>query len=83
LIELTIFTSQLLLVFFKHITVRTVNQGKVMQSAIYTACIQSMWLISSALGINALLNYDWLSVFAYVTGGVIGTILNFKIKIKS
>jgi len=79
--EIIIFTSQLLLVFFKHLTVRAVNSHKVVKSAIYTACIQISWLVSSALGINALLNSEWYSVVAYVIGGVVGTILNFKIKV--
>lgn len=76
-----IFISQLVLVFFKHITIRAIAQHKVGLTAIYTGIIQSAWLVSSALGINALLTGDWLVVFVYILGGIIGSILQFKIKV--
>jgi len=76
-----IFSSQLLLVFFKHLTVRAVSNHNVIKSMIYTSLIQISWLVSSALGIDALLNHNWIDVMAYIVGGVLGTYLNFKIKI--
>ena len=81
IITLTIFISQLLLVFFKHITVRAIAQNKVIKSMIYTMFIQLSWLVSSALGINALLNYDWINVIAYVVGGMVGTVISFRVKV--
>ena len=76
-----IFISQLLLVFFKHLTVRAVASHQVVKSMMYTTFIQASWLLSSALGINALLNHEWWNVLAYIVGGVVGTYLNFKIKV--
>jgi len=75
-----IFISQLALVFFKHLTVRTVNNHQILKSAFYTAMIQISWLVSSALGINALLNNEWLSVVSYILGGVVGSVLQFRIR---
>lgn len=79
---LIIFTAQLIMVFFKHIAIRAIAQHKVWHTLFYTFIIQSSWLVSSALGINALLNKDWTSVSAYIIGGVLGSYLQFKIKMK-
>lgn len=81
MIALVIFIAQLSLVFFKHLTVRAVTDHNVLKSMIFTAMIQISWLVSSALGINALLNSEYFNIFAYVAGGVVGTFLNFKIKV--
>lgn len=77
-----IFISQLILVFFKHIAIRAIAQHRIGLTAVYTAVIQSAWLVSSALGINALLKGDWFVVAAYITGGVVGSFLQFKFQIK-
>ena len=81
MIPLTIFTAQLALIFFKHLAVRAIAAHKVLQTAVYTVMIQVSWLVSSAYGINALLDHEWISVTAYILGGVIGSTLQFKIKI--
>ena len=83
LVALLIFTAQLALVFFKHLGIRAIAQHRVGLTAIYTALIQVSWLISSALGINALLNFEWLNVIAYIIGGVVGSYLQFKINIRT
>jgi len=76
-----VFISQLLLVFFKHINVRVLVKEQVVKSMFYTLLIQASWLVSSAIGIKALLDNDFLTVVFYLAGGVIGTYLNFKIKV--
>ena len=73
--------SQMALVFFKHLTVRTVVAKNVVKSMLYTLAIQASWLISSAIGINAFLESNYLVVVFYLLGGVIGTWFNFKIKV--
>jgi hypothetical protein len=82
MVELIIFTTQLLLVFFKYIAIRAILKNSIFQTLVFTFFIQSCWLISSALGINALLNYEWLSVISYIAGGILGSYLQFKIKLK-
>lgn len=73
--------SQLSLIFFKHITVRTVVANQIMKSMFFTFAIQASWLISSAIGIKAYLEGNYVIVAAYLLGGVVGTWLNFKIKV--
>ena len=78
---LAVSLSQMSLVFFKHINIRVIVKEQIYWSMFYTAMIQASWLIGSAIGINAYLNNNWLIVFLYIASGVVGTYLNFKIKV--
>lgn len=78
---LTVFISQMLLIFFKHINIRLIVAKEVAKSMLYTFLIQASWLLSSAIGINALLEHNYLVVGFYLLAGVLGTYLNFKIKV--
>lgn len=73
--------SQMALIFFKHINVRVLVKEKVYKSMGYTFLIQASWLISSAIGINALLQDNYIVVVFYLLAGVAGTYLNFKVKV--
>jgi hypothetical protein len=69
----------MLLVFFKHVNIRVIVAKQVVKSMLYTFFIQASWLVSSAIGINAMVQGDWVVVTFYLLGGVFGTYLNFKI----
>ena len=43
---------------------------------------KSTWLVSSAIGINSIINQDWINVFVYIVSGLIGDYIAMKIKIK-
>jgi len=76
-----VFISQLLLVFFKHLNVRMIANHKVWLAVIITGAIQASWLVSSALGIKGFLESNYLLICIYIAGGMIGSFLNFKIKV--
>lgn len=44
--------------------------------------IKTTWLISSFIGINAIINQNYLMAGFYIISGVLGDYLSFKIKIK-
>ena len=73
--------SQMLLVFFKHINIRVIVARQVVRTMFYTFLIQAAWLVSSAIGINALLEHNYVVVGFYLGSGVLGAYLNFKIKV--
>ena len=73
--------SQMTLIFFKHVNVRVLVAGQVRRSMFYTFLIQASWLISSAIGINAFIGGNYVVVAFYLAAGVLGTWLNFKIKV--
>ncbi len=73
--------SQMALVFFKHVNIRVIVAKQAVKSMFYTFAIQASWLISSAIGISAFLQHNYIVVVVYLASGVIGTWLNFKIKV--
>ncbi len=73
--------SQMALVFFKHVNIRVIVAKQVGKSMFYTFLIQASWLISSAIGISAFLEHNYVVVVVYLVSGVVGTWLNFKIKV--
>ena len=76
-----VFISQLLLVFFKHLNVRMIASHKVGLAVVITGAIQASWLVSSALGIKGFLESNYLLICIYVTGGMVGSFLNFKVEV--
>ena len=79
---ITLIISQLLFSFSRTLNVRYSSKDKVLMSVLTGVIIKSTWLLSSYLGINAIINADYLTAFVYVLSGVIGDYLFFKIKIK-
>lgn len=81
LVTLIIFATQILLVFFKHVTIRALAEGNVRKAVTYTMWIQISWLTSSSLAIDAFLSHDFLNVAFYIWGGMVGSYLSFKVKV--
>lgn len=78
---LVVSITQMLLIFLKHLNIRVIVARQVTKSMIYTFLIQTAWLVSSAIGINALLEHNYIVVAFYLGAGVLGAYLNFKIKV--
>ena len=46
------------------------------------AVVKLSWLVSAAIGVNSIIEHDWLTAVIYVISGVAGDYLSFKIKIQ-
>ena len=79
MLEITlVIISQFSLVFFKHLNIIKIVENEVIKTMALTAMTQISWLISSAIGINALLNNDYITVTAYIIAGVVGSYFALK-----
>ena len=78
---IVVFISQMLLIFFKHVGIRVIVKEQIIKSMFITFLIQSSWLVSSAIGISAFMKGNYIVVTFYLIAGVVGTYLNFKIKV--
>jgi hypothetical protein len=58
--------SQMALVFLKHVGLRVIVAKQVRRAMFYTFFIQASWLISSAIGINALVKGNYVVVVFYL-----------------
>jgi predicted membrane protein len=54
----------------------------ILGSVITGFLVKSTWLLATYLGVNALINQNYIVPIFYITGGVIGDYLSFKVRIK-
>ncbi|MBL4621937.1 MAG: hypothetical protein JKY89_06020 [Immundisolibacteraceae bacterium] len=76
-----VFAAQLALVFLKHLNIRKIAGQKVAHAVCITGAIQAVWLVASALGIKGFLDGDYTIVAAYIIGGMVGSYLQFKLRV--
>lgn len=74
--------SQLSFSFFRTLNVRYTSKDKVFMSILTGLIVKSSWLISSYIGINAIINKEYFTALLYILSGILGDYLSFKIKIK-
>ena len=75
-------TSQIIFSFSRTLNVRYTAKEKIVQTLATGIVIKITWLVSSAIGINALINQDYITAIIYIVSGVLGDYLSFKIKVK-
>lgn len=75
-------TSQLVFSFCRTLNVRYTSKDMILMSIITGTVIKTSWLVSSFIGINAIINTNYTLAFFYIVSGVLGDYLSFKIKIK-
>jgi hypothetical protein len=78
---LILITSQILFSFSRTLNVRYTAKDKVLMGVITSTAIKLTWLVSASIGVNSVIERDWLTVSIYVISGVVGDYLSFKIKI--
>ena len=79
---LVLIVSQITFSFSRTLNVRYTSKEKVIHALITGVVIKVSWLISSFIGISALIKEDYTTAVIYVLSGIIGDYLSFKIKVK-
>jgi hypothetical protein len=74
--------SQILFSLCRTLNVRYVSKGKTIATLVAGFIVKITWLISSAIGINSVINQNWKNVLIYLISGLVGDYLAMKIKIK-
>ena len=83
MIELLILiVSQLTFSFSRTLNVRYTSKDMVFMTILTGVVIKTTWLISSYIGISAIINENYITAIFYVLSGVLGDYLSFKVKIK-
>lgn len=80
---ITVFTAQLLFQFFRSLNGRHEAHGLKYKAVMLTTIIQILWLVSTTLGVKAMLELDYMTMTAYVIGGTLGVYMNFYVKVKA
>lgn len=74
--------SQFLFSFCRLLNIRYTAKDKVLLSLLTSLVVKLSWLVSSAIGIKSVLDYDYLIIAVYVLSGLLGEWISFKINIK-
>lgn len=74
--------SQTLFSLSRTLNVRYVTNNKIILVLSTSLIIKATWLVSSAIGINSVINQDWTNAIIYVFSGLFGDYLAMKVKIK-
>jgi len=80
--QIILVISQLTFSFCRTLNVRYTSRDMILPSIITSTLVKITWIVSTYLGINAMINKDFTTIALYVVFGVIGDYLSFKIKIK-
>jgi len=76
---LVVIISQFLFIFFKQLNIRMVAERRIIITVILTTLIQSLWLISSYIGLKAMLDSNYTLALVYVLAGSAGNAMSFKV----
>jgi len=74
--------TQILFQFFRALGVRVEAGGHAYRAMVFTFVIQSLWLLSTTIGVKAMLEGNWIAVAAFLVAGSLGTGMSFLIKIQ-
>ncbi len=83
LFPISIFIFQLLFQLSRTLGNRYIAKDHVLETIAMTAIIQALWLITTAMGVKAVFDWNWYSISSYMIGGVIGSYIAMKYTIKS
>lgn len=78
---LVVFISQLSFNFLRALSNRHEAHGIKAKAVILSFFIQILWLVSTSLGVKAMIDSDVTVIISYLLGGTIGVYLNFYIKV--
>lgn len=77
---LIVLLTQIVFLYFRTLNVMYVADRKVLASIITGNAIGIAWLISIAIGANAIMNLQWQPILGHIIGGTLGTLWGFKTK---
>lgn len=80
---LLVILSQFLFSFCRLLNVRYTAKERIIPTLITSFFVKASWLVSSAIGVKSVLEFDYIVIIAYVLSGLIGEWISFKIKIKN
>ena len=80
--SLIILVTQIIFLYARTLNVMFTSEKKMIPALITGNIIGIAWLISIAIGANAILTMQWQPICAHIIGGSVGVIIGFKHKRK-
>jgi hypothetical protein len=77
LAALVVFITQVIFLFFRTLNVMYTAEKKILPSILTGNMIGMAWLISIAIGANAIMELQWQPILGHIIGGTLGTYWGF------
>lgn len=75
---IVVLITQIIFIYCRTLNVIYVSEKKVLLSILTGNLIGIAWLVSIAVGANAIMTLQWQPILAHLTGGTLGTYWGFK-----
>jgi hypothetical protein len=75
-----VLVTQFLFVMFRTLNVIHTSERNILKAVITGNVIGILWLLSIAIGADAVMSMTWQPILAYLIGGTIGTFVGFILK---
>jgi hypothetical protein len=72
-----VLVTQIIFLYFRTLNVMYTAEHKILPSIITGNAIGLAWLITIAVGVNAMMEGQWQPILAHIIGGTVGTIWGF------
>ena len=79
---ISLFILQLLFQLTRIFGTRVIAKEHLMLTMIMTAIIQVLWLATTAMGVQAVIEMDVAMITAYMIGGLLGTYMAMKVDLE-
>lgn len=78
----SLFIGQVLFLFGRTLSIKYTADGHMIPTIFWNVILAFMWIVTSALGVTAVVEYDYIGVLAYLAGAGVGSYLALKYIIK-
>lgn len=78
-----VFFTQILMLYFRTINIFYTTQRNIFGSIWSNNANAVAWLMSMTIGMNSMLNGQWIPIIAYLIGGSLGTYFGLRKEIKA
>lgn len=75
---IVVLITQIIFIYCRTLNVIYVSEKKVLPSILTGNLIGIAWLVSIAVGANAIMTLQWQPILAHLIGGTLGTYWGFK-----
>lgn len=82
LFPVSLFIFQLLFQLSRVLSTRFISKDHIFETLVMTFIVQALWLITTAMGVKAVFDWNWYSISSYMIGGLIGSYIAMNYNMK-
>lgn len=75
---LLVFFLQIIFIWLRTINLKHITDGKVVYAILSSNGVAITWMVSTAIGVNSMLNGEIIPIVAHLLGGTVGLYLGMR-----